>query len=640
MMKIQRLTVTLCLVVTVLMCLCGGASARGRKPQVPLTAKGEKLQAQYADLLSSLKKEVAAALPAVDEKKKAAFLDARAALASLSPPGEEADANARKKYDAAKSLAEAKALDAARAILSDVERFLASDRLDSKLMRAAILRHATPRGLAEFAQQGAEEKALLDKLFADEALMKQMLVAGGANGGEYGEAMQVYTAILEASERARQRGSLFQRLALGTALHQPWLTGKDKGGVHGIVYADHQAPDGQVARYLHYEKAHLAGELDPAFKDMNTWECRFITNDPYTNEELGWVREMLRNYRPDHITNPDYKWRYTRIVKSDVPYASPTWDPERGTKTQQMIAGGGKCGPRAFFGRFVTRAFGIPARRSTQRGHAAMNHWTPDGWVVCFGGWWSFNWCGPWTGLDFLLDSQAREHPKEYMKVLRAQWVGDALGEADVSIRHYGKGGGFWDGLAFCKKRAIVEKAEIDEAERELANLSAEEARLLGESDEILGDEKGDKSEIPEKDREIVVGKGGVITIPAAACSKPTNSTDKIAFMKSWRGGTQVHYQRLGKRPELLKYTFDLPAAGKYELTALVATVAAKQQALFRLNRRTLIDVPLPYTKGMWEETEPVTVDLRKARNTLMLTCRAPNRGVSIKEFTLTPVGK
>ena len=267
-----------------------------------------------------------------------------------------------------------------------------------------------------------------------------------------------------------------------------------------------------------------------------------------------------------------------------------------------------------------------------------MNHWTPDGWVVCFGGWWSFNWCGPWGGLDFLLDSQAREHPKEYMKVLRAQWIGDALGEADVSIRGYGAGGGFWDGLAFYKKRAIVDDSKTAEVGNELAGLSAEESRLLGESDKILGDKKGQAVKIPEKDREIVVGKDGVITIPAAGCFKPTNSTQKVAFMKSWGGGTQVHYARLGNRPELLQYVVKLPGAGKYELTARVATVSPKQNVVLRLNRRTLIDVPLPYTKGMWENTKPIRIDLREGRNTLQLTCRAPNRGVSIKEFRLKPV--
>ena len=638
-MKAYCRSIGLLFVVTaILTSLCGIASARGKAPVVPLTEQGQKLQKHYADILDSLREEITASLPSVDKQKKAAFLDARAKLGGLKAPGENATPAAVTRYKAASAQAEANALQAARAVLAGLDGLLASDKLDSKLMATAIIRHGTPRGLAEFAQQGEQEKALLDKLFAGEALMKQILISGGANGGEYGEAMQVYAAIQTASERARERGSVFQRLALGTALHQPWLAGKETGGVYGIVYADHQAPDGQVARYLHFEKAHLGGELDPAFKDMNAWECRFITNDPYTDEELGWVREMMRNYRPDHITNPDYKWRYTRIVKSDVPYASPVWDPERGTKTQQMIAGGGKCGPRAFFGRFATRAFGIPARRSTQRGHAAMNHWTPDGWVVCFGGWWSFNWCGPWGGLDFLLDSQAREHPKEYMKVLRAQWIGDALGEADVSIRNYGAGGGFWDGLAFYKKRAVVDEAKTAELGKELVGLSAEESRLLGESDKILGDKKGEAINIPEKDRTIIVGKDGVITIPAAACFKPTNNTDKIAFMASSGGGTQVHYARLGKRPELLRYTVELPAAGKYELTARVATVSVKQQAIFRLNRRTLINLPLPYTKGMWAKTKSQMVAMFKGKNTFGITCRVPNRGVSIKELTLTPV--
>ena len=70
------------------------------------------------------------------------------------------------------------------------------------------------------------------------------------------------------------------------------------------------------------------------------------------------------------------------------------------------------------------------------------------------------NWAGPWGGLDFLLESQAREYPDDFRKVLRAQWIGDALGEEDVSIRSYGKGGGLWNALAFYKKRAVVVDAE------------------------------------------------------------------------------------------------------------------------------------------------------------------------------------
>ena len=599
---------------------------------IPLNARGEKLLLKYKGMLDSLTAEITPALPALDPQKMKSFLDARAARAAIKKPAEaEADAAAKTKYEAAVAQADSAALAAARVILTDLDSALASDKLDPKLMKAAILVNATPQGLAEFAQQGTEEEKLLDKLFADEALMKQILLAGGANGGEYGEAMQVYTAILAKSEHAREVGSIFQRLALGTAIHMPWLKGnKGTEGVHNIVYNTQHDTD-QVARYLHYEKAYLDGELDPAFKDMNTWECRFITDDPYSNEDLAWFRKMLRTYRPDEVTNPDYKWRYVRIVKSDVPYISPTNDPSLGTPAQQHIALGGVCGRRAYYGRLAARAFGIPSRASTQTGHGAMNHWTPDGWVICFGAWWDQAWCGPQGGMDFLLDSQARKFSDDYLKVLRAQWIGDALGEEDVSIREYGKGGGFWDGLAFYKKQAIVEDAKVKALEL-LGGMK------LGESDELLGDEKGEEIEIPEVDRKMVIAADGTISIPAAACDRPTNSTDKLAFMKSWEGGTQLHYGRLGERPELISYTVEVPADGKYTLTAHVATVSPKQQAIIRLNRRTLIDMPLPYTKGMWEESAPVTLDLTQGRNNLMFTCRSPNRGISIKDFRLTPV--
>jgi hypothetical protein len=622
-----------------LVSLPAASSARNKAPVPVLTEQGKVLEKTYSEQLDAINKEISAALPVIDAQKKEALEAARTELGVLKQPREDDAEGLHRAYHAAKPLAEAKALGSARPLIADTAKLLGRDALDGKLMKGAILRHGTTAGLAEFAQQSDDHKALLDKLFADEALMKQVLMSGGANGGEYGEAMQVYTTILEASELARKPGIL-QRLALGTALHQPWLDENQKGSVNGIVFTDHRTPDGQVARYLHYEKAYLAKELDPQFKDFNAWECRFITNDPYTNEELTWVRSMLRQFRPDHITNPDQKWRYTRVVKSDLPYTSTRHDDALGLPQQQALALGGICGRRAFFGRFVARAFGIPSRRSTQSGHAAMNRWTPDGWVVNFGAWWSMNWCGPQGGLDFYLDSQAREHEEIYLQVLRAQWIGDALGEEDVSLRQYGLGGGFWDGLAFYKKRAVVESANVEQAaaDAELAALSAEEARLLGESDKVLGDGEIKEIEIPEEDKKIVVAKDGTIMVPAVACSGPRNNTDKVAFLKSWEDGMQIHYQRLGKRPELLKYTVEAPAAGKYELTMNVCTVSKPSPVIARLNRRTLVNKTLPYTKGGWQRTKPEIIELREGRNTIQLTFRAPNRGVSIKEFQLKPV--
>ena len=621
-----------------LFCFVGSASAK-QTVQIELTPEGKQIRQTYEEMLAKLSAEVVQSLPAEAFPTQAAFEQARAAVSGLSAPGEDAGPKVHLEFQKQKAVAETRALEAARAVLADCTPVLSDDSLDGKLMRIAILRHGTPEGLAEFGQQGEQEKKLLDRLLADESIMKQMLMSGGANGGEYGEAMQVYTAILDASERAREPGVL-QNLALGTALHQPWLSGKERGSVNGTVFTDNENPDGQVSRYLHYEKAFLAGELDPAFGNFNAWECRFITNDPYTNEELTWARQMLRNFRPDHITNVNHSWRYVGLVKSDLPYCSTTHDESLGMSQQQALALGGVCGRRAFFGRFITRAFGIPARRSTQTGHAAMNFWTPNGWVVRLGAWWSMNWCGPQGGLDFYLDSQAREFPEQYMRVVRAQWIGDALGEEDVNLRQYGRGGGFWNGLAFYQKRVMVEDANKEQAavDAELAALTEDEARLLGESDEILGQSEIEEIEIPEEDRHIVVAEDGTITVPAVACTSPRNNNDKVTFLQSWDEGMQIHYQRLGESPEILRYSVEAPKAGKYEVSTLVTTVSTGMNAIFRINRRELVDVKLPYSKGMWTQSEPQIINLREGRNSIMVTFRAPNRGVSIKQIELKPV--
>ena len=151
------------------------ATAAKRVSEVELAAKGENLHADYAQMLQVLTAQIADDLPKIDLQKQAAFLAARAELAALTAPKEGDTPQAFRAYDAAKAVAEPKALAAAKAILGDVEAFLTSSDLDTKLMKAAILRHGTPSGLAEFAQQGEQEKALLDTLFADDALMRQRM---------------------------------------------------------------------------------------------------------------------------------------------------------------------------------------------------------------------------------------------------------------------------------------------------------------------------------------------------------------------------------------------------------------------------------------------------------------------------------
>ena len=110
--------------------------------------------------------------------------------------------------------AQANTLKAIRAL--HLESFLSSDKLDAQLAKYVVLFEATPRGLAEFAQQGKGQEQLVERLLADADLMLQMVLADGAKEGEYGQSMKIYTDTQKASTKAS--GGILQRLALAISL--------------------------------------------------------------------------------------------------------------------------------------------------------------------------------------------------------------------------------------------------------------------------------------------------------------------------------------------------------------------------------------------------------------------------------------
>lgn len=506
--------------------------------------------------------------------------------------------------------------------------FLASDTLDAKLAKFVILSEATPHGLAEYAQQGEEQEALVEELLADSALMIQMAVADGATKGKYGQAMKIYADIQKATTKAKQ-GAL-QRLALAVSLEHAVPVGQRNatGKTDGAQTVD------PVKRYLHFEKAYLDGELDPGFKAQSAWDYRFVVDGSEPDETLVWGREMLQNYRPDHITTSDYRWRYVAAVRTEVKYGSGDnkYDKPELQFFQNILMNGGVCGRRAFFGRFILRSFGVPTTARPQRGHAALTHWTPDGWVVCLGGGWGVGWTKTRykKDRDFLANTQARTARKAFLEVKRAQWIGSVVGEKPV-YGFYSGNPGFWYGVSLYQQRAIVEDAK--------AVTLAAVGTDIGEANESKVKEKIQVANMTEAHRKITVGKDGVISIPAAACSKPTNNTRKIQFTPSNLGGMQLHYGRLGPHGAF-EYTFDAPKAGQYKLTARVVTPSWKQHLFVAANgAKKPIDIALPFTVGMWDKTAPVEITLAKGKNILTFTRDHPGlKGVTIKDFTLTPV--
>jgi hypothetical protein len=623
----KRINLSVLCLMTVLAISTSVFAARRPAP-VSLTGEGKKLEAHYSKMLADLAEEIKRLEPKVDEKKKAEFTKQFGALRSVPPvtkivmgkevtvkhgPGNPAFAEKQKEV-----------LPAARAVMKDIKAFFVGEKGQAIMAKFALLTHATPNRLAGFAQKGEEEKALIDKLLNDDKLVVQTMTMGGASGGNYSQAMRNYTAIQKATERSH--AGFFQVWALAVSLQYTGDT---------YVYPDVPAARSLVKYYLNYLKAYDDGILDPAFSKLGGtgWNYRFVFPDSYTLEDIDWIRTMLRNYRPDH-TRLEYRWRYCRIVRTDIPYTSGVSRPVRPdlklTRMQDYFLEGGICGPRAFVGQISGYAFGIPSRRAPSPGHGALAHWTPDGWTTVLGPHFAFCRVNGMPGVEFLLESQARQNPEGFKQVLMCEWLGKALGEDAPG--GYGSNGGFWRVLGFYKRQAIVEDQKIKDIGATGEELA--ESNVSSKIDEIK------QIKIPEKFCKITVAKDGTITIPVAACKSPKN-TEKIKFMESIDGNAmQVHYSLSGIRPELLKYYVQAPAAGKYELTANVVTVTVDRSMLLRLNRRTKLDIALPYTCGMWKSTKPVTIALRKGRNTLQFTLKAPNKGLTIKSFTLKPVSE
>ncbi len=603
----------------------GTISAVSAKPSRPaaLSVEGKQLQAQYEAMLSGLKAENVKEVPTIPEKEKSALMEARAGVAKAKADARAAKEAKKKGADADKptqdALAKAVAAESAVAsnLLKKLDPFLSSNKRDAKLALCAVLVDATPKGLAEFASQGKEQATVVTKLLADEALIKAMLAAGGPRDGKYGRAAEIYTAIQTASPRAKD--GLYQKLALAVSIEHAVPVGQrnHEAATNAPATVD------PVKRYLHFEKASLDGELDPAFKTLGVWELRHVVNGNEPDEMLTWGRDMLRNYRPDHVLNPDYGWRYSKAVNTDVRYLTDYAKNDVPTLQfyQNIIKNGGVCGRRAFFGRFIIRSFGLPTLARPQKRHGALVRWTPEGWVTNLGGGWG---CAIALGVmdlsdeDFLIESQVRRNPTGHAKALRAQWAGDALGELKYVSRKP-EIGGIWSILSLYAKRAAVGDKSVA-----LAALG-EELGEANESEEVRS-RAVVKAKVTEADKKILTSSHGTITIPAAAASG-------AQILGSFSGG-----QQLFSGGGSINFDVDVRSAGKYALTAKVVTVQDNPKMELVANNAPPVEIAVPYTIGKWAQTPAAEVTLALGKNTLRLNRPKGSRGLAIKEFTLTPV--
>jgi hypothetical protein len=570
-------------------------------------------------------------------------------------------------------------MDAARKLAADTklvsflslpDSFSAADGLDAAMAKCAVMT-AAGRGeligrgtahtnlLANFALQGAAEEALVDKLLGDAMLMRDMLVAGGPKGGHYGEAMAIYSKLLATSSDLQQAiaaaptdatlwddrspANVLKRLAVGTAvgLATPLLhrfgDGAFPNGTRKTSYVD------PIERYAGYVKAYKAGDLDPAFPILTAFELSHTIDADSKEEDLTWLRPSMANFRPDDIAM-DYHWRYAESVHTDVAYGDShcaLFNNGTGGVCEghfsDIPVGGDVCGGRAFWGRFACKGFGRPTWGATEHAHAAMSAWTPTGWTVLLGAPWPDCWWGDVGGLQFVLETQARENRSEYQKILRTEWVGLAKDEDPApyagggGARIYAKGG-LWSALSVYMQKIVANESEPMNRTLPAPNPAANKI------DAALAYH----AEPPAPPAPITTGADGTIMIPGGSFASKNHSAP-VSVIKSFTEGTQMLSNGCTSSvgppcfdPPSSSVTYEVTpkAAGTYYLTANFSSWHMDQDLFVSVNGAKEVEVGMFYTLGSWNESQPVEVALTAGKNTLVFT-RTTGRDVMYKSFLL-----
>jgi len=633
-------------------------------------------------------------------------------------------------------------------------------KMERDILECTVLVQATPKKLADWcAESPGVHRPLLDRFLGSKRengsitspsstpMMATFLEAGGPSHGNYGTALVLYDKLREELRIAKELEidsyhpffsnvscCLRERLALAVALElaTPILIFKQTD-----TFVD------PVERFRYYAKFSCVGDddnidddgdaLDKAFSTLSVWELRKVVNANATHDDLTWGRQFLRNYRPDQIYTKDQKWRYVMAVKTDVGYRHPDHDFHN---YQELLSAGGECGPRAFFGRFISKAWGLPTWGVRQPGHAAMTRWTNNrsigGWTVCLGADWPYSW---WEddryggkssrhGPDFLEETQARTAAgcvtAYYKKVVMLECLAESLGETVIEDFSLAK---IWRSLALAQRKMLA-RAFVAPAAPAPADIASEQknptddnhsetnvytgscickeygsichespykqrqkirrfgrrmraylrrhriaAGIASEQKSPTDDDHMGKATIHEQ-QAISIQSDGTIIIPAASFVDPKKPSRNVLVMKSFLGGDQLHLEHDGAVEYELPSS--IPTGGTFALSVKVVNVHRDQKPLqvhiensleccdndddtgdnhhpslnlehHDMDGFEMIHLPqgqelkVQYTKGVWEETKSIRVDLNSGGR-LKLSRKVPCWGLSIKEIVLRPI--
>jgi hypothetical protein len=441
-------------------------------------------------------------------------------------------------------------------------------------------------------------------------------------------ALEILERIVASDADARAGMPL--RIAVATALAPPGSGSKGAGQAN--------PPVDPVARYAHFKQAHATGQLVPSFSGLTIWELQKVVQSGASNEDLAWGRQMVSAFRPDLlddemvVNSTSFVWRRN---------APPAFYPFKGYK--DVLAGGGKCGPRSSWSVFICQAHGVPAIGVGQPAHACVAFKAANPqlqpqpgspWKVGFGRGWEVSKLEGMSGPEFLACVNERSDRDAFTLVEHLRWLAAALpAEKAAAVR--GVVEAIRGGLATVETD-LTASLKPEEAEADPGVNPAADAK----PGPVAFDPAAPRSAEPIK------ATDGTLRVDAAAFAK---TGGQISWGGQWPhvllhrgpdGAEQIYFQQQMKS-QWAEYVVDLPAAGDYEVVLQAACINDSQALEVCAGETVLATVPIPLTHGLWQETAPVRFTLPAGVQTLRVQTPTTEhkRGISLKRFELRPKG-
>ncbi|MCH2059644.1 MAG: hypothetical protein MK183_03365 [Verrucomicrobiales bacterium] len=467
-----------------------------------------------------------------------------------------------------------------------LRRALAQRQLIGKLGAARI---------DEFAKGGKTQKAFLGSLLLNTPAMEHALEGATPIGHSHRQqdkwtipisALGIWHHLLNSDPDAQS--GIYLKLALATGLNPPGTGNQGAGQA--------KSPETPLARYRFYKNSHQNGELFPSFDNLSVWEYRQIVSSNASNADLEWGRNAINTWRPD-LRNNELVVNSTSEVwrrNSPIPF-NDTF--------KNVLAGGGKCGPRSSWSIFICQAFGIPATGVRQPGHVCATYKSayPDVqpqpgniWKVVYGrGWHVSKACGI-SGEEFMQEMSARAHLAGFMRGERLRWLSAAMQSKSTS------------------EKIMALAAVMPPLQAPDQPVTARQRKASSATGSITPPDPG--------------------TIRFDAVSFST--ANGIQVHDCFTGGKQVYNGKYAPgwgTPADITWKVNVQSAGTYGLTLQAAVANVEQTVLISINGGNPVPVSIANSHGLWQKTRSLDIAMKPGENTINLTRPETGRGLALR---------